>query len=205
MAEFDLEAIRARDAMFAHVPVERLVTQSMVDRRALLAAYDALAAENAALRSTIDDLTAGEIHTCHDHCQRTACILRRENTALRSRLADIESQNRVMWDVASDREARLAEVEEELAQWQATGESVTRNEHDIAARLAEAERDMDQLLKERDYAEGMADKLADALATMLCVDIGEHSSGNCPWTEALEAFEERATDSATHRENDSHD
>lgn len=47
-------------------------------------------AEIAALRSTIDDLTAGEIHTCHDHCQRTACILRRENTALRSRLAEAE-------------------------------------------------------------------------------------------------------------------
>lgn len=52
--------------------------------------WDKLAAENAALRSTIDDLTAGDIHTCHDHCQRTACILRRENTALRSRLAEAE-------------------------------------------------------------------------------------------------------------------
>lgn len=87
----------------------------------------------------------------------------------------------VAWPVA-DRRALLAYVDE------------------LRSRLAEAERDADQLLKERDHAEGMADKLADALATMLCVDIGEHSSGNCPWTEALEAFEERATDSASNRE-----
>jgi hypothetical protein len=36
---------------------------------------------------------------------------RLECEELRSRLADIESQNRVMWDVANDREARLAEAE----------------------------------------------------------------------------------------------
>ena len=37
------------------------------------------------------------------------------NAILRSRLAEAETQNRVMWDVASDREARLAEVEAEHA------------------------------------------------------------------------------------------
>ena len=37
------------------------------------------------------------------------CVLARDYDALRLQLADIESQNRVMWDVASDREARLAE------------------------------------------------------------------------------------------------
>lgn len=58
------------------------------------------------------------------------------------------------------------------------------------ARLAKAERDEDQLIKERDYAEKMADKLADAIAALTGVDIGEHSSGNCPWHEALEAADE---------------
>ena len=62
----------------------------------------------------------------------------------------------------------------------------------LRGRLAEEDRAADQLISERDHAEGMADKLAAALATMLDVDIGEHSSANCPWTEALEAFEERA-------------
>ena len=71
-------------------------------------------------------------------------------------------------------------------------------------RLAEAERDADQLLKERDEAEAMADKLADAIATLTGADIGEHSYGNCPWHAALEAAEEhRAADSA--REDGSHE
>jgi len=73
------------------------------------------------------------------------------------------------------------------------------------ARLAEAERDADQLLKERDHAEDMADKLADAVATLLGVEIGEHSSGNCPWTTALEAFEERPTGSASVLNNEGDD
>jgi hypothetical protein len=65
------------------------------------------------------------------------------------------------------------------------------------ARLAEAERDMDQLIGERDHAQGMADKLADAIATLLGVEIGEHSNMNCPWTQALEAFEDRPTASTS--------
>lgn len=66
----------------------------------------------------------------------------------------------------------------------------------LRALLAEAVRDQDQILNERDHAEGMADKLAAAVAALLGVEIGEHSSANCPWTEALKAFEERAADSA---------
>lgn len=67
----------------------------------------------------------------------------------------------------------------------------------LEARLAEAERDMDQLIGERDHAQDMADKLADALATLLGVEIGEHSNMNCPWEQALEAFEERAASTVT--------
>jgi chromosome segregation ATPase len=67
----------------------------------------------------------------------------------------------------------------------------------LKARLAEADRDMDQLIGERDHAQGMADKLADAIATLLGVEIGEHSNMNCPWEQALEAFEERAASTVT--------
>lgn len=56
MDKQQLEAIRARDAMFAHVPVERLVTQSMVDRRALLSAYDALRARLAEAERAVCDI-----------------------------------------------------------------------------------------------------------------------------------------------------
>lgn len=59
------------------------------------------------------------------------------------------------------------------------------------AKLAEEEHDHETTLKQRDYAEAMADKIADALATLLGVEIGEHSNMNCPWEQALEAFEDR--------------
>ena len=40
----------------------------------------------------------------------------------------------------ADLKAQLAEAQDELAQWRATGESVTRNEYVLSARLAEVER-----------------------------------------------------------------
>ncbi len=46
--------------------------------------------------------------TLRDHAIRKA--MRERDEAL-ARLSDIESQNRMMWDVANDREARLAEAE----------------------------------------------------------------------------------------------
>lgn len=44
----------------------------------------------------------------------------------------------------------------------------------------------DQLMTERDAAIEMADKLAEKIARLEGLEIGEHSSGNCPWTNALE-------------------
>jgi hypothetical protein len=64
----------------------------------------------------------------------------------------------------------------------------------LRCRLDEEDRAADQLIRERDHAEGMADKLAAALATLLDVDIGEHSNLNCRWQEALDAFDERRPD-----------
>lgn len=46
----------------------------------------------------------------------------------------------------------------------------------------------DQTLTERDEYHDMADKLANAIADHLLVEIGEHSSSNCPWMRALEAI-----------------
>ena len=122
LAESYDKALRENDAL--RQENERLVAANkaraeyLTTRRAGndVDSYVSLAeAEIAALRSTIDDLTAGEIHTCHDHCQRTACILRRENTALRSRLAEAESlllrlraANYRADDIADDIDAFLA-------------------------------------------------------------------------------------------------
>ncbi|KVR83065.1 hypothetical protein [Burkholderia vietnamiensis] len=54
----------------------------------------------------------------------------------------------------------------------------------------------DQTLHERDNYQEWADKLANAIAAHLNVDIGEHSNVNNPWREALEAIENAAPASA---------
>ena len=43
-----------------------------------------------ALRKEVDRLTANGVHTCHDQCQRVACVLRRGNGILREALNEIE-------------------------------------------------------------------------------------------------------------------
>ncbi|MFK0179012.1 hypothetical protein ACIQVR_23955 [Streptomyces xanthochromogenes] len=52
------------------------------------------------------------------------------------------------------------------------------------AKLETADRDMLQLIDERDHREEVADKLAYAVAPEEV--IGEHSSMNCPWENAFE-------------------
>lgn len=46
----------------------------------------------------------------------------------------------------------------------------------------------DQTLRERDHAEKMADRLAEAIGQNFGADVGEHSSAHCPWQEALEVI-----------------
>lgn len=50
----------------------------------------------------------------------------------------------------------------------------------------------DQTLRERDSYHEVADKLAEAIATYFDADIGEHSSNNCPWDQALQVIESTA-------------
>lgn len=61
----------------------------------------------------------------------------------------------------------------------------------------EHEKEVLEVIKERDYAQDMADSLAYALASVMGVDIGEHSSANCPWLKALEEFEDYKYESPT--------
>lgn len=60
----------------------------------------------------------------------------------------------------------------------------------------------DQTLQERDRYHEWADKLADAIAQHVDIDIGEHSSGNNPWAAALAALESIPTASATDAQAD---
>lgn len=58
-----------------------------------------------------------------------------------------------------------------------------------AALLAE-ERSHSETIDQRDRCEEVADELADHIARITGVDIGEHSSANCPWQNAIDAAEE---------------
>lgn len=45
----------------------------------------------------------------------------------------------------------------------------------------------DTLMTERDAATDKADELAACIAGLLEIEIGEHTSGNCPWQNAFDA------------------
>jgi hypothetical protein len=47
----------------------------------------------------------------------------------------------------------------------------------------------EKALEDRDHYHDIADKLAEAVGALLGVEVGEHSSDNCPWEAALEAYE----------------
>lgn len=54
------------------------------------------------------------------------------------------------------------------------------------------DKQLEEVMTERDEYHDMADKLANAIAHHLLVEIGEHSSSNCPWMRALDAIENAA-------------
>lgn len=53
------------------------------------------------------------------------------------------------------------------------------------------EREMLEVIDQRDKYHDEADKLANAIAEYFDADIGEHSSANCPWENALEEIQAR--------------
>lgn len=54
------------------------------------------------------------------------------------------------------------------------------------------DKQLEEVMTERDEYHDVADKLADAIADHLLVEIGEHSSSNCPWMRALDAIQNAA-------------
>lgn len=59
--------------------------------------------------------------------------------------------------------------------------------------LESLDRALEGVIDERDQYHEMADDLAGHIAAITGVDIGEHSSANCPWQNAIEAAEEYKT------------
>ncbi|MCX4543831.1 hypothetical protein [Streptomyces sp. NBC_01565] len=66
-------------------------------------------------------------------------------------------------------------------------------------RNRDLDRALDETVRERDFMESMADKLAYAVAPL--EDIGEHSSENCPWQNALELITPAAEVDRLRKEN----
>ncbi|WP_343499695.1 hypothetical protein [Achromobacter denitrificans] len=54
------------------------------------------------------------------------------------------------------------------------------------------DKQLEEVMTERDEYHDVADKLAEAIADHLLVEIGEHSSSNCPWMRALDAIQNAA-------------
>lgn len=65
-----------------------------------------------------------------------------------------------------------------------------RERDQLKEKLSEEERCHVMTINQRDNAESHADRLADGIAKALGVDIGEHSSANCPWNSAFFAINE---------------
>jgi len=55
----------------------------------------------------------------------------------------------------------------------------------------DGEQELLKLIDDRDYWEEKATDLAEKIGAMLGVDVGEHTSNNCPLENALDAIEEK--------------
>lgn len=64
---------------------------------------------------------------------------------------------------------------------------IARLTNTLARREKDRERDVMKALEERDDFHAYADQLAECIAQMTDTVIGEHSSMNCPWENAIEA------------------
>ncbi|HAL22834.1 MAG TPA: hypothetical protein DCP40_08920 [Stenotrophomonas sp.] len=61
---------------------------------------------------------------------------------------------------------------------------------ELAEKVKQHDLSLDRTIGERDRYHDVADDLAGHIAAITGVDIGEHSSANCPWQNAIEAAEE---------------
>ncbi len=86
-------------------------------------------------------------------------------------------------DAEADKSAALSEKDEEITQ--------------LRGQLAEEEAEHLETIGRRDELEEIADKLSGAIAIRFRVDVGEHSSANCPWTNALEILAQPSEHEAT--------
>jgi len=96
----------------------------------------------------------------------------------------------VTHDASTHREMVLHEeiavLQDRVAELQSAHVSALNDLASCQAVNREIDRQFDETLTQREAYHKWADKLADAIATHLEEDIGEHSSANNPWANALE-------------------
>ncbi|MEN5291268.1 hypothetical protein [Stenotrophomonas lactitubi] len=100
----------------------------------------------------------------------------------------------------SNEHAYLPQTREETNSWQPHGWVVAAiqtallgappAQHPAQVYLDGLDRALGEAIKQRDRYHEVADELAARIAAITGVDIGEHSSANCPWQNAIDAAEE---------------
>ena len=102
-------------------------------------------------------------------------------------------QTRSMLQEITEQNDRLEAVNRDLNasrnDWKALAESKSARVAELERRLADEERGHGQTIDERDRYHDWADKLAQAIAEHMRDDIGEHSSANNPWANALKLID----------------
>ena len=87
----------------------------IADCRLAAGAIIALQAEVNALRAESARFKVDGIHTCHAECPRWPCVLRRENDALRARVAVLEQAGRMLNEAIDSGRHMIPDDDEGLA------------------------------------------------------------------------------------------
>jgi len=93
-----------------------------------------------AANERIANLEAGSIHSCHDQCQRTACVLRRKLAEVEKERDEYKYVAATLDDLYVAGQHRIAELEQELAVSKSQFEAMALSFTDKWRRLAELER-----------------------------------------------------------------
>jgi hypothetical protein len=110
--------------------------------------------------------------------------------ALHEILMDGGGAGEWIWDLLADRGVDPATIQpapDPRADLVAENAKLTAEVKRLTDRANVDETALEEVLGERDQYSDVADELAAAIAVITGVDVGEHSSANDPWYEALEA------------------
>jgi hypothetical protein len=115
-------------------------------------------------------------------------------------LAGEDKYRGATWEICTNAAELILRLESRLALLEQERERLAQERDAMQRRAEAAEGDMGDLIDERDAAAKAADKLAYAIAPIGV--IGEHSSGNDPWDNALDYVASYAENQRLESEND---